>query len=126
VNIKNYFFAGLLLLLAVPVGAEEMLIDSVYLEDVRCAVSKATVNGNTNAYCSPEAIKKKEPWYAISINTHPDPCLAKMEQAMRAMEAWHAIEGDMLQRLQAGKLLKDLDEKWGQAKRDCWKERGKQ
>ncbi len=115
-----------LLLLAVPVGAEMSLIDSVYLEEMQCAISKEMVNGNINAYCSNAAVKKKEPWYVVNINTHPDPCLTKMEAAMRAIEPWIRMlgnENDKQTKLITATQAVEYLWKWDEIKRECWKEK---
>lgn len=121
----TYLLLAVLLLVAVPVLAEELLIDSVYLEDVQCAVSKATVNGNTSAYCTPEAVKKKQIWYVININTHPDPCLAKMEEAMKAMSPFlpYVHNGRALDQKELNTVLDKITaagKLWAGVERECW------
>lgn len=113
--------AGLVLAVALlagcagMVGAEPEPSSGVYLEGRPCLTSVDEL-GKTFARCFLPGLKGD-----LIVDVLPSHCLAKMEAAMRAMEKWHDIEGDILQRLRAGGLLKDLEVKWNEAKRACWR-----
>lgn len=102
---KNCLLLSILLLLAAwPVGAEE---SSIYADGVPCVLASVDMRGKVVAKCN-----------GLHIDIFPDPCLARLEEAMNAVEPW------------IGYTYKDdtYPEKFKQAKAlfyrvktECWK-----
>lgn len=107
-------FILLPLLFAVPVGAGdkslEVPVGAIYLEGRPCTVVSEDMRGKIVASCGLSSLKGD-----LLVDVFPDPCLAKMEAAMRAMDKYFLRDTNAVS---PGFL--DAEKLWHETKRECW------
>ena len=71
-----------------------------------------------------DALLRDHPDSRLRVMVIDDPCLAKMEKAMRAMDYWifPPLNGTIKM---TAKIQHELNAQWEQTKKDCWRLGGK-
>ena len=143
---KQFILYTLLLLL---LGAEQGWADEIIDMNVLCTVAQSAPNRLEYGDC-PDILPKcatlekprlqiecDGPYPSALCDQRRDPCLAKMEQAMRAMDEYRPIDvikagvllgktglgtnGEQWLREYAAKATK-VEQLWDAAKRECWRQ----
>lgn len=128
-----------LLLMAAPVGAESqdltingtrLLVGTTYCQSpdigITCTPGRAIdqwdialshIRINKASF---DAMLKDYPEAKLRVMLVEDPCLARMEEAMRAMDYWlyPPLNGTIKM---SAKIQHGLNTQWDDAKRECWR-----
>lgn len=118
---------GLLLLLATGVEAGERANnETVYLEGLPCRITSEDMRGKIVAYCGLPNLKG-----ALIVDVFPDPCLAKLKAAMKAMDWYLPVgmqpigEGRWQSYMQVSdeghEAIRKALKEWDAVRLECWR-----